>query len=1098
MLKKILLSTLATGIVAGSFGQSIPFKSKLNSSQYNKREIMNKKVEPKDQPSGSSEGTPLTPSGERAAGVNETVIGTTTYDLQTNGAVQNRLFRHADGTFSAVWTQSKVPDPYADRGTGYNYFNGTSWMPSPSSRIETDRCGWSSIAGTDTGAEIIMNHNTVASKMHLVKRPAKGTGTWGQSLVDGADTPGNWWPRMVTGGPDGNTVHLISLTYPVAGAGGGAIYKGMDGAITYSRSLNGGTTWDIFHVLLPGMDSSNYLGFNGDDYAITTDGNNVAFVVGGALNDVFLMKSSDNGTTWKKTILYKHPIPLWDTKTKTSDIDGDGEADILNVNDGNVSIILDKANKAHVTFGLMRVMHDDLLATGYSYYPGTSGLLYWNENMGVSCPLVIADILDLNGDDSLTLEGETPAVYYNSLTSYSSSSIDQAGNIYVTYSGAVEGTSNGNGQFYRNLYVVKSPDGGISWTQPYNITRFSHGDDADVTEAVFGSMWQKADSNLYIIYMKDAEPGLTVQGDGDPSSLNEIVFVKVPVANIPGPASEPEFQVCPMECSTFEITASATQDTCSSGKGRGTVNVVGGGTDPYSYKWNSVPPQTTATATGLKSGTYVVDVADAQGCSGSVQVIIPNYKASLEFSVASTPDTCMKGIGTATISAINGGKAPYAYSWNSVPPQTTITATALKAGMYSALITDAQGCTSSKETIVENKLALALSINSDPATCGMADGSAKVTITSSNPLPYTYTWDSNPALNLDSVTGLSSGVHTITVKDAIGCVITNQVNINDGNGPAVNLTSTNVTCYGLANGTASVVPTGGIQPYTYTWSNSTASTSAVTALSPGIITVTVKDSAGCMSLGTATITQPDSLKATVSSSNVACNNATTGTAQVNPSGGTSPYTYSWSNGTTTNVAASLSASLFSVTVTDAKGCTLSRSIEITEPLGIVLNYQEPDSVVKNATTGEISGFASGGIAPYTYSWSNGPTTAGIMNISAGIYTVTVSDANGCTSSKTFDIPIDDSGLGEYNGSSDFIISPVPASSNANIKVSGLKSRIVDLTVFDNRGQNMVSKRISVNNGFLNYDLDLSKFANGLYLIRIQGETEMVTGKVIKQ
>lgn len=468
--------------------------------------------------------------------ITEIVIGGTTYDLQSNAAVQNRLFRHSDGTMSAAWTFSNSGDLASpDRGTGYAYFDGSSWSAPPTARIEPQRNGWPSVSATTGGKEIIVSHNNTAQNLYVTSRPNKGTGSWSHSSINGPTSNGNLWPRMVVGGSNGQTVHVISVTTPTAN--GGVVHQGLDGALTYSRSTDGGVTWDINQVVLPQLTASaGFYGFSGDQYSIDAKGDTVAFVFGGFEESVCLMKSTDNGNTWTMTVVYGHPMGLsWNPTNSISDADGDAVADTLYVCDGTPTVLIDNNGICHVAFGIMRILKDDPSASGVSFFPATSGLAYWNETMvdnnnNPECPKIIIDVEDRDNSgivfDDLTNINQI-AAYYISLTSQPSMGIDANGTLYLAYSALMEGTNNGNGQYYRNVHIMKSTDNGANWSIPLNVT------DDDYSEGVFASVAKRVGSEVHLIYQRDSEPGLAVRGDEDPFGPNEIVYARIPVGDIP-------------------------------------------------------------------------------------------------------------------------------------------------------------------------------------------------------------------------------------------------------------------------------------------------------------------------------------------------------------------------------------------------------------------------------------------------------------------------------------------------------------------------------------------------------------------------------------
>jgi hypothetical protein len=427
------------------------------------------------------------------------------------------------------------------------------------------------------------------------------------------------------------------------------------------------------------------------------------------------------------------------------------------------------------------------------------------------------------------------------------------------------------------------------------------------------------------------------------------------------------------------------------------------GTSPYTYLWSN--SETTATATGLSAGSYSVEVTDANGCTGSATVSI-TQPSQLTATISSTTNaTCNAGNGSATVSAA-GGTSPYTYVWN--PGGNTNATASLSAGTYTVLVTDGNGCTATATATITQPTALRDSVASltDPS-CNGNRGSATIGV-SGGTSPYTYIWNPNVST---TATGsfLTVGTYTVTVEDHNGCSKTLSFTISQ---PAavtdsiVNALTVNVSCYGGSNGSATVGASGGTPPYTYTWSPNVSTTATATGLSAGVYTVVVKDKNGCTisssGLTEATITQPPPIRDSVASiSNATCNGGN-GSASIGVTGGTSPYTYTWSpNVSSTSTASNLSAGSYTVTITDNHGCSGSTvTLTITQPLSIRDSIVAA-SIINVSCHGSNNGSATVGVkygnSPYTYTWSpNVSTTATATGLTAGTYSVTITDATGCT------------------------------------------------------------------------------------------------------
>jgi hypothetical protein len=457
-------------------------------------------------------------------------------------------------------------------------------------------------------------------------------------------------------------------------------------------------------------------------------------------------------------------------------------------------------------------------------------------------------------------------------------------------------------------------------------------------------------------------------------------------------------------------TVTGTSVSCRGGSNGTASASPTGGLSPYTYAWTTtggvIPSgqSTSANLTNLVAGTYNVIVTDANGCTASGSFAVTQPSAALAATAVKTDVSCFGGTnGTATVTA-TGGTTSYSYSWNTSPVQTGATATGLAAGTYTVTVTDAKGCTTNASATVGQPLAaLAASATGTNVNCfGNSTGTASVTA-SSGTSPYTYSW-SNGAASA-SISSLAANTYTVTVTDAKGCTKTASYTVTEPAAAlAASASGTNVNCFGGSTGTASVAVSGGTSGYSYLWSNG-ATTASISGLAAGTYSVTVTDTKGCTKTASYIVTEPvAALAASATGTNVNCFGAATGSASVTASGGTSPYTYLWSNGGNTASITGLVAGTYSVTVTDAKGCTKTASSTVTEPAAALAASASGTNVnCFGGSTGTASVAASGGTSPYGYSWSNGATTASIGSLAAGTYSVTVTDAKGCTKTASYTV-----------------------------------------------------------------------------------------------
>lgn len=485
----------------------------------------------------------------KTAAVTATVVGKTYYDLQSNSSVGDRIFVNQDGSIAAVWTMEATNDNkvYANRGTGYNYFNGTAWGAQPTTRVEATRVGWGNIVQTRTNKELILSHDGGASKLNVASRATKGTGAWTNAYaIPTATAGGNYWPRMVA---SGDTIYTISVTQQTTTAGA-AMYQGLNGAVCFARSKDAGATWDLVNTIPTGLDNTTrFSGFGGDSYAIAAKGATVVVVAGDAGKDVVMSKSTDGGVTWTASTVLKFPIAKWNTATTTSDIDGDNVADTVDTNDGTFAVGLDNTNKAYVFYGLQRVLCTTPgtgAGQGMSYFPVTDGLMMWKEGFPTNTDtggVLVAAVEDLGGPGIFLPSppsGSFPVgLWGNSITSFPSVAFDANNVMYLSYSSVVDSLISlvNPLKVVRHQYVIKSSDGGVTWTDPCDIVGSPGG---VVYEGVFGSVAKRVDGNMHILYQRDLGPGNGIPGanpgdnkdEADNVDVNDIVYFKFPVSEI--------------------------------------------------------------------------------------------------------------------------------------------------------------------------------------------------------------------------------------------------------------------------------------------------------------------------------------------------------------------------------------------------------------------------------------------------------------------------------------------------------------------------------------------------------------------------------------
>ncbi len=446
--------------------------------------------------------------------------------------------------------------------------------------------------------------------------------------------------------------------------------------------------------------------------------------------------------------------------------------------------------------------------------------------------------------------------------------------------------------------------------------------------------------------------------------------------------------------SPIDVTVSVTNPACGSGGTGSATASANGGTPPYQYMFSG--GQVGPTVDNLAPGNYNVVVTDANGCQ-TIQSFSIVQDGNIDLAVSTTDATaCGSADGTASATP-SGGTAPYTYAWSTGSINSSISG--LAPGSYSVTVTDADGCAAVGTANIGGSPDITLtSMGIDP-DCGSQDGGTAIVMAFDGTPPFTFLWSNGATMGVTS--DLDPGTYTVTVTDAAGCTATTSVVINAGGNLDVSISSTNPLCNGSSDGSLTATANNGTAPYSYLWSNG-ATTATVSNAPAGDYTVTVTDATGCTGVANSTLTQPNQLNLTLASTDAGCGGDTNGTATSTVDGGTSPYTYIWSNGATTANLTGLAAGTYTLTVTDNNGCTAESSVTISESESptVTASVTNPNTTGNN---GEATAVASGGTAPYTYLWSDGQTTATATGLSPGIYTVTVTDANGCTAVASIEI-----------------------------------------------------------------------------------------------
>ncbi len=437
---------------------------------------------------------------------------------------------------------------------------------------------------------------------------------------------------------------------------------------------------------------------------------------------------------------------------------------------------------------------------------------------------------------------------------------------------------------------------------------------------------------------------------------------------------------------------------CQGGSDGSATITVSGGTPPYTYDWDNM--DTTPTATGLDAGFHSVIVSDSFKCvvATLVEVLEPT-KLLIDNIIATSVQCAGQSNGMAEVFVVAGTGTPtYRYDWGN--GQLTSKATLLPGGTYTVTVTDWHNCTATATAVVNEPPPLTADVvNIKPEICA-GDCKGEATIQASGGTsPYDFIWDTPSIPNGTSMPkNLCPGQYSVTVKDFRGCTRLEKLTILAAKPFDFRFDRISPTCTGLSDGSITSDITGGSPPYRFVWSTGDT-TANLTNIPCGKYVLTLTDAAGCTRVSTVDLLCPAPVQVqTIVAKAVRCFGGTDGTLEVQAKGGTGTLAYRWSDPLMQSklLADSLSAGVYTVTVSDANGCSATASMTVNQPNKLIISITSTPTTCFGGTDGTATATAVGGTLGKTYFWGNGKTGSQITGLSAGMHTVTVTDAAGCT------------------------------------------------------------------------------------------------------
>lgn len=565
-----------------------------------------------------------------------------------------------------------------------------------------------------------------------------------------------------------------------------------------------------------------------------------------------------------------------------------------------------------------------------------------------------------------------------------------AGNYTVTVSDA-----NGCSETY--TYAIDEPDYALNTTFVVaDVKCFGEATGSINTETTGGTLpfsysWASGQTTDDLTGLAANTYTLTVtDGNGCQTIIN-------PVVNEPA---------APLQLSETHV------DVLCFGGNNGSIDLtVVGGTAPYTYSWsnsNSITLEDdTEDLSMLEVDTYLVVVTDNNNCTEQLFVTIDGPTDPIAITSVLTDVDCFGNNTGAIDITVTGGTAGYMFSWLS--GQSTEDLTNITSGDYTVTVTDNNNCVENHSaSITQPEAPLSGIVQTTRVKCfGESTGSADLTVNGGT-APYTYLW-SNGAVTED-LSIIPSGAYNVTITDANGCTAFTGGFVGQPANPlAVGITVTDPSCFKYSDGTIELNVTGGTTPYTFEWGNQVQyqlnnPSETLNDVSSGEYLMRVTDKEGCEFEQLVTVNEPDTIAISAQVFDALCFNSSDGDIDITVVGGTTPYNYNWSNSATTEDLTNVLAGDYTVEVIDDQGCRFESSYVVNQPIDIVINSEVTAVSCIDQTDGTITVQTAGGTQPYSWTWSTGEFTQNVQDLSPGMYSLTITDANGCVKNYDFIIP----------------------------------------------------------------------------------------------
>jgi hypothetical protein len=447
----------------------------------------------------------------------------------------------------------------------------------------------------------------------------------------------------------------------------------------------------------------------------------------------------------------------------------------------------------------------------------------------------------------------------------------------------------------------------------------------------------------------------------------------------------------------FYVSTNNINPICPNTTGTLSASTFSGTPGPFTFTWTNTISNTNYLGNTIlvPVGSYSLLVTDQiTGCINQVgdSSLYINQVSNINISYSTTPANCTNG--TASVSVM-GGVLPYSYQWNTGANTSSINS--LTQGLYTATVTDAQGCVNNvswNAAYVNQGVIINVNPSVTNATCIQNNGSIIAFATGGLP-PYTYLW--NNAQTTQSISSVSGGSsYNVLATDANGCIGQGYAFVNINTPISISYGSLPSSCMS-PTGSSTLTITGGTPPYTTVWNTypNPSYGASISNLPSGQYSFKVTDAVGCVQTGQAYVPSPSNINFYLTPSSVVCP-AILGDVNSSVYGTNQPFTYSWSNGSTSTQINNVPLGNYSCVITDALGCSVTKyaSLQSFSPINVGLT--PTNASCKYSSDGNVLANVGGGTAPYTYYWSNGQTGSNASGLLTGNIWITIKDANGCT------------------------------------------------------------------------------------------------------